>query len=241
MTKVDTAMIMAAGLGRRMRPLTNDRPKPLVKVGGKAMIDHCLEKLVDAGLSKAVINTHYLADMLEQHLRDADFPLDITFSDERAQLMETGGGLVQAEPLIDSDPFFSVNSDNLWTDDGINALVRLTENWVDDKMDALLLLVPTETAHNYNGAGDFEIDGDGRISRRKAGATAPLLYSGIQLLSKRLLRSPPDGPFSTNLLWDRAIAEGRLFGLVHTGEWFEVGTPEAIAPTEAAMGMNKPA
>lgn len=235
MTKIETAMIMAAGLGKRMRPLTETRPKPMVEVAGKAMIDHCFDKLVEAGIAKAVVNVHYLADMLEAHLAAIPYPIAIRISDERAQLMETGGGLVQAEPLIDEQNFLCINSDNLWTDGPTNSLLQLVENWDEDQMDGLLLLVPRASAHNYQGAGDFHLDDENRISRRLAGQEAPLIFSGIQLISKRLLRDAPSGPFSTNIFWERAIGEGRLFGLVHQGEWFEVGSPEAIAPTEAAL------
>ncbi|WP_339827942.1 nucleotidyltransferase family protein [uncultured Parasphingorhabdus sp.] len=235
MTKVDTAMIMAAGLGKRMRPLTESRPKPLVEVAGKAMIDHCFEKLVEAGIGKAVVNVHYLADMMEAHLAALPYPIEIRVSDEREQLLETGGGLVQAEPLIEEDVFFCINSDNLWTDGPTNSLRQLAQAWDEDRMDALLLLIPREAAHNYKGDGDFHLDEEKRISRKLPDQKAPLIYSGIQLISKRLLRDAPTGPFSTNIFWERAIGEGRLFGAVHEGQWFEVGSPQAIAPTEAAL------
>ncbi|MEH6662518.1 MAG: nucleotidyltransferase family protein [Parasphingorhabdus sp.] len=235
MTKVDTAMIMAAGLGKRMRPLTETRPKPLVEVAGKAMIDHCFEKLVEAGIGKAVVNVHYLADMMETHLAALPYPIDIRVSDERAQLLETGGGLVQAEPMIEEDIFFCINSDNLWTDGPTNSLQQLAQAWDEDRMDALLLLIEREAAHNYQGDGDFHLDDEKRISRKLPDQKAPLIYSGIQLISKRLLRDAPAGAFSTNIFWERAIGEGRLFGTVHEGQWFEVGTPQAIAPTEAAL------
>ncbi len=235
MTRVETAMIMAAGLGTRMRPLTDSRPKPLVEVAGKAMIDHCFEKLVEADVSKAVVNVHYHADLMEAHLAAVPYPVDILVSDERAQLLETGGGLVRAEPLIAEDVFFCINSDNLWTNGPTNSLLQLAQAWDGDRMDALLLLVRREAANNYKGDGDFHLDDEKRISRRRPGQTAPLIYSGIQLISKRLLRDAPAGPFSTNILWERAIGDGRLFGAVHEGQWFEVGTPQAIAPTEAAL------
>jgi MurNAc alpha-1-phosphate uridylyltransferase len=235
MTKVETAMIMAAGLGKRMRPLTATRPKPLVKVAGKAMIDHCLDKLWEAGVMKVVVNAHYLPDALEAHLQSVNYPFDIRISDERKQLMETGGGLVQAQALIDEDLFFCINSDNLWTDGPTNSLQRLVSRWDDQTMDALLLLAPQTSAHNYKGAGDFKLDDHGRITRRLPNRQAPFIYTGIQLVSKRLLRDAPDGPFSTMKLWERAIAEDRLFGIVHEGDWFEVGSPEAIAPTEALL------
>ena len=235
MTSVKTAMIMAAGLGKRMRPLTENRPKPLVEVAGKAMIDHCFDKLAEAGIGKAVVNVHYLAEMMEAHLAALQYPIEIRVSDERAQLLETGGGLVQAEPMIDEDNFFCINSDNLWTDGPENSLLQLVQTWDEEQMDALLLLVPRSSAHNYKGSGDFHLDDAKRISRKLPGQQAPLIFSGIQLISKRLLRDAPTGPFSTNILWERAIGEGRLFGTVHQGEWFEVGSPQAIAPTEAAL------
>lgn len=235
MIKVDTAMIMAAGLGKRMRPLTESRPKPLVEVAGKAMIDHCFEKLVEAGIGKAVVNVHYLADMMEAHLAALPYPVDIRVSDERSELLETGGGLVQAERLIEEDVFYCINSDNLWTDGPTNSLQQLAQTWDEDSMDALLLLIPREAAHNYKGDGDFHLDDEKRISRKLPDQKAPLIYSGIQLISKRLLRDAPTGAFSTNIFWERAIGEGRLFGAVHEGQWFEVGSPQAIAPTEAAL------
>lgn len=235
MTLVRTAMIMAAGLGNRMRPLTETRPKPLVEVAGKAMIDHCLDKLAEAEIARAVVNVHYMADMLETHLAKSSHPVSIRISDEREQLMETGGGLVQAEPLIPEDRFFCINSDNLWTDGPTNSFHQLAGAWDEERMDALLLLVPRITAHNYQGSGDFHLDDEKRISRKRPDQPAPFIFSGIQLISKRLLRNPPPGPFSTNILWERAIGEGRLFGVIHRGEWYEVGTPEAIAPTEAAL------
>ena len=235
-----SAMVMAAGLGKRMRPLTATRPKPLVEVAGKPMIDHCLDRLGEAGVRQVIVNAHYMADALEAHLDTTSYPFDIVVSDERARLMETGGGLVQALPLIDSEPFFCLNSDNLWTEGPVGSLHRLAERWDEECMDALLLLVPQTAARNYNGDGDFRLTPDGRIQRRKPHQQAPYIYTGIQIVSRRLLRDPPDGPFSTAILWGRAIDEGKLFGLVHEGEWFEVGTPEAIAPTEKALGEGRP-
>jgi N-acetyl-alpha-D-muramate 1-phosphate uridylyltransferase len=228
-------MVMAAGLGTRMRPLTNDRPKPLVQVGGKAMIDHCFDKLEEAGVETVIVNVHYFPDMLEAHLQSANYPFEFRISDERNQLMETGGGLVQAQSLIDDNMFFCINSDNLWSDGAPTSLERLSDVWNDEKMDALLLIVPHSGARNYKGTGDFLLDEDGRIARKEQGGEAPYIYTGIQLISKRLLRGAPDGAFSTMKLWERAIAEKRLFGLVHQGEWYEVGSPEAIVPTEAAL------
>ena len=230
-----TAMIMAAGLGKRMRPLTATRPKPLIEVNGKALLDHVLEKLRLAGVKKVVVNVHYLADALEAHLKSRDHGLEVLISDERAVLMETGGGLVKAEPLIDSDPFLALNSDNLWIDGPADTLRLLASQWDDSRMDALLLLVPQARALNHKGMGDFHMDRAGRIRRREKSHVAPFVFTGIQIISKRLLREAPEGPFSTNILWNRAIEEGRCFGAVHQGLWFDVGTPQSIQLTESAL------
>ena len=230
-----TAMIMAAGLGKRMRPLTATRPKPLIEVNGKALLDHVLEKLSTAGVSKIVVNVHYLADALEAHLATRAHGLEVVISDERSLLMETGGGLVKAEPLIDCDPFLSLNSDNLWIDGPADTIKLLASQWEGSKMDALLLLVPQARALNHRGMGDFHMDREGRIRRRERSHVAPFVFTGIQMISKNLLRDAPDGPFSTNVLWDRAIEEGRAFGAVHQGLWFDVGTPQSIPMTEEAL------
>ncbi|MEZ5708696.1 MAG: nucleotidyltransferase family protein [Blastomonas sp.] len=224
-------MVMAAGLGKRMRPLTASMPKPLVKVAGKPLINHCLDRLADGGIERAVVNVHYLADSLEAHLRALRTPLEIVISDEREELLETGGGLVKALPLIDADPFFCVNSDNIWVNGAADSLNELRAAWDAERMDALLLLVPHMRAFNYSGIGDFRLDSLGQVSRRAPGKVAPFVYTGIQLLSRSLLSDPPGDAFSTNIFWDRAIAAGRLFGIVHQGLWFDVGTPGAIAPT----------
>jgi MurNAc alpha-1-phosphate uridylyltransferase len=230
-----TAMVMAAGLGKRMRPLTATKPKPLIEVGGKPLLDHVLEKLRAAGVKKVVVNVHYLADAVEAHLISRAHGLEVEISDERKLLMETGGGMVQAEELIDSDPFLAVNSDNLWVDGPADTLKLLTSHWDDSKMDALLLLVPLARAENHRGMGDFHMDRQGRLRRRNRSHVAPFVFTGVQMVSKRLLRDPPEGPFSTNILWDRAIEEGRCFGAVHQGLWFDVGTPKSIPMTEAAL------
>jgi N-acetyl-alpha-D-muramate 1-phosphate uridylyltransferase len=230
-----TAMIMAAGLGKRMRPLTATRPKPLIEVAGQSLLDHVLDHLRAAGVTKAVVNVHYLADAVEAHLASRDHGLEIMISDERELLMETGGGLVKAAPLIDSDPLLAINSDNLWIDGPADTLKLLASQWDDQKMDALLLLVPLARAENHRGMGDFHMDRRGRLRRRERSHVAPFVFTGIQMLSKRLLRDAPEGPFSTNVLWSRAIEEGRCFGAVHQGLWFDVGTPRSIEMTEAAL------
>lgn len=229
----DTAMVMAAGMGKRMRPLTASTPKPMVRVGGKPLIDHALDRLADAGVSRAIVNVHYLAEVLEAHLKVRKSP-EVIISDEREQLLETGGGLVNAQHLL-PDPFFCLNSDNIWIDGPKNAFADLSERWDPEVMDALLLLVPHKGAMNFAGKGDFHMDPYGRLTRRRSGRIAPFIFTGIQLVSKRLLCNAPDGPFSTNVLWSRAMEEGRLFGLAFTGRWFEVGTPAAIRPTEMAL------
>ena len=229
----DTAMILAAGLGKRMRPLTASQPKPLVRVAGKALIDHALDRLKDAGIARAVVNVHYLADALEAHVLARPAP-QVTVSDERALLLETGGGMVKALPKL-PDPFFALNADNIWLDGPKSAFHDLSRRWNPDKMDALLLVVPHARAMNFNGPGDFHMDPLGRLSRRRPGRIAPFIYTGIQLVSHRLMRDAPEGPFSTNLLWNRAMEEGRLYGISFTGLWFEVGTPQMIRPTEEAL------
>lgn len=229
----DTAMIMAAGMGKRMRPLTASTPKPMVRVAGRPLIDHALDRLSEARVSNAVVNVHYLADALEAHVTARAAP-KVVISDERDALLETGGGMVKAQELL-PDPFFCLNADNIWLDGPQNAFADLSARWNPGEMDALLLLVGHARAANFNGLGDFYMDPQGKVSRRGASSIAPFIYTGIQLVSKRLLRDAPEGKFSTNILWNRAISEGRLYGVSFTGNWFEVGTPEAIRPTENAL------
>lgn len=230
-----TAMVMAAGLGKRMRPLTATKPKPLIEVAGRALLDHVLDHLKAAGVRRIVVNVHYFADAVEAHLKARAEGIDVVISDERKLLMETGGGLVQAQNLIDADPFLAVNSDNFWIDGPADTLRLLASHWDDEKMDALLLLVPLARAQNHRGMGDFHMARTGRLRRREKSHVAPFVFTGIQMLSKRLLRDAPEGPFSTNILWNRAIEEGRCFGAVHQGLWFDVGTPKSIGMTEAAL------
>lgn len=231
-----TAMVMAAGLGKRMRPLTATRPKPLVEVAGKPLIDHVFDRLRAAGVRRVVINVHYLADALEAHLQRIAGGMEVVVSDERARLMETGGGLVQALPLIGDAPFLCVNSDNLWVDGPVDALKLLASRWDPALMDALLLMVPLARAHNHPGHGDFHLAPDGRISgRRRPGRVAPFVWTGVQILSPALIADAPDGPFSTNLFWNRAIDAGRAYGQVHQGLWFDVGAPASIGRTEALL------
>ncbi len=228
-------MVMAAGLGTRMLPLTEHRPKPLVEVGGRALIQYSLDKLREAGVARIAVNIHYLPEMMEAYLVSDAGDFDLHISDERELLMETGGGLIKAQPHLPEEPFYCVNSDNIWTDDEVPSLSKMAGMWDGEQMDALLLLVPHAKAHNHSGPGDFSLNDAGRLVRRGDAESAPYVFSGIQLISHRLLRNPPQGPFSTNILWDRALEDGRLFGLVHSGDWFDIGHPGAIAPTEERL------
>lgn len=230
-----TAMVMAAGLGTRMMPLTADRPKPLVEVAGKALIDHTFDHLRSAGVRRAVVNVHYQADRLEAHLAGVA-GLDIAVSDERAELLETGGGLVHARALLGDEPILCVNSDNYLLDGPVDSLKLLASRWDAAVMDVLLLVVPLARANCHRGQGDFYLAADGRITaRRRPGRAAPFTFIGIQMLDPRILVDAPAGPFSTMIFWERAIAAGRAYAQVHQGLWFDVGTPAAIPATEAML------
>lgn len=231
------AMVLAAGLGQRMRPITDTLPKPLVAIGGKTMLDHMLDRLADAGVEEAVVNVHHLAGKVEAHLAGRTRP-HITISDERALLLETGGGVKKALPLLGAAPFFHVNSDALWRETGQPAMQAMAQAWDPARMDMLLLLAERETSIGFDGAGDFFLGEDGRLSRRGAAASAPWVYAGVAILKPELFAETPEGPFSLNLLFDRAIARGRLFGERLDGRWLHVGTPEAIAPAQAAFAAQ---
>jgi len=227
-------MIMAAGLGTRMRPLTNDRPKPLVQVAGKALIDHDLDRLVAAGVKQAVVNLHYKADMLRAHLakrRD----IEIRYSDETGELLGTGGGVARALPMFEGQPFFILNSDSIWVEGVAPALGRMIEFWDDARMDGLLLMASMVTAMGYEGRGDFVLDAEGHVARPGENALTPFAYPGVQIVHPRLFDGAPAGEFSTNLLWDRAIKVRRLFGTRLDGVWIHVGTPQARDEAEAYL------
>lgn len=228
-----TAMVLAAGLGQRMRPLTDKLPKPLVQVRGEAMLDTILDRLQAHGIEKAVVNLHYLGEMIEAHLRHRKQP-QIVFSRER-DLLETGGGVKNALPLLGVDPFFVLNGDVCWLDGLTPALTRLAAAWNDEDMDALLLLHPTCSAFGYEGIGDYLMDSVGRLRRRQERQIAPFIYAGIQILHPRLFEGAPEGPFSLNRLYDKAQEAGRLWGLRHDGEWFHVGTPAELSAVEDAL------
>lgn len=230
-----TAMVMAAGKGTRMMPLTATRPKPLIEVAGTTLLDHVLDQLRAAGVGRIVVNVHYLANQIEDHLAAHAADFEVAVSDERSLLRDTGGGLIKALPLIGADPFYCVNADNWWIDEGGNALVDMARAWDDAQMDVLMLVVPFAQAGNTQGIGDFDMDADGRLSREEPRRQRPFVWTGIQLLSQRIVADPPAEVFSTNVFWDRAIAAGRCFGMIHAGQWFDVGYPAAIGLTEAAL------
>jgi len=231
-----SAMVLAAGLGRRMRPLTATRPKPLVEVAGRTLLDRALDTLRGGGVEDVVVNVHYMADRMEGHLSARPSGLKVTISDERAQLLETGGGITRALPLIGTDPFLAINADNIWVDGPISAVRLLAERWDARQMDALLLMIPLARANCHQGQGDFHMDQWGRLGRRRPGRIAPFVFTGLQMLSKRLFAGAEPTPFSMNRLWDRAAAQGRLFGVVHQGLWFDVGTAAAVRETEVLLG-----
>ncbi|MEM1198327.1 MAG: nucleotidyltransferase family protein [Pseudomonadota bacterium] len=228
------AMMLAAGLGTRMRPLTDERPKPLVEVAGKPLIDHALERLRDAGVEEAVVNVHYKADLLEDHLRDVKRP-KIIISDEREELLETGGGLVKALPHLGTEPFFMVNTDSLWIEGARPSLERLRASWDDDSMDMLLLICSTVQSYGYFGPGDFHCDPDGTLTRRAENEIAAFVFTGVYMVHPRIFKNAPKGKFSMNVLFDKAMEAGRLKGLRHDGIWMEINTPEAIATAEHVL------
>lgn len=232
---VKTAMVLAAGLGERMRPLTDDRPKPLVEVVGKTLIDRIFDRLRDAGISDIVVNTHYRGDQLQAHLNARDGDARIRFSDEADELLNTGGGVQKALPMLGSDPFLAINSDALWRDGTGNTLRGLSDAFDPDRMDVLLLMAPVVSAIGYSGRGDFSMDQVGRLKRRAEGGVAPFVYAGIQILHPRLFEGAPGGAYSLNLLYDRALEAGRLFGHRHDGQWIHVGTPDAVLLAEQEL------
>jgi MurNAc alpha-1-phosphate uridylyltransferase len=227
-------MVLAAGLGTRMRPLTDRMPKPLVRVAGAPLLDHVLDRLADAGVETAVVNVHHFAEQIEAHLKGRKRPR-IVISDERAQLLDTGGGVVKALDTLGSAPFFHVNSDTIWIEGVRPNLVRLAESFDPARMDVLLLLAPTAGSIGYDGRGDFAMGPDGRLSRRPERGVVPFVYAGVAILSPGLFADAPQGPFSLNRLFDRAMEAGRLQGLRLDGTWMHVGTPQAIQAAEAAI------
>jgi len=231
-----SGMVLAAGLGTRMRPITDRIPKPLVTLGGKTLLDHALDRLSDAGVPRAVVNVHYKAEMIARHLDGRQQPA-ITLSVED-ELLETGGGILKALPLLD-EVFYVVNADIFWLDGKVPALLRLAEAWDGERLDALLLLQRTTSALGYDGIGDFIVDPLGKVRRRSEREVAPHLFAGVQIAHRRLFDGEKPGKFSLNRLWDRALAAGRLAAIVHDGEWYHVGTPDALAQAEARLASHR--
>lgn len=232
--KPTSAFVLAAGYGQRMRPLTDHSPKPLVKLGDKPLLDHVLDRLAAAGVTDAVVNVHYLADQIEQHVAMRRAPR-IVISDERATLLDTGGGVKKALQHFGDTGFFVHNSDSVWIEGSTAALDRLTERWDPERMDALLLLAGANKSVGYSGAGDFSMGSDGRLHRPAKSEVVPFVFAGVSIIHPRLLDDMPDGAFSLNLPWDRAIEAGRVFGLRHDGIWMHVGTPEALIEAERCL------
>jgi N-acetyl-alpha-D-muramate 1-phosphate uridylyltransferase len=230
-------MVLAAGLGTRMRPHNGQLPKPLVQIGGKSLIDYSLDRLADAGVERAVVNVHHLADVLEKHLAQRKRP-QIIISDERARLLGTGGGIAKALPLLGDKPFFLVNSDTVWLDGVKPNFVRLGDAFDGATMDALLLLAPTAGSVGYSGRGDYAMLSDGQLRRRGENEVVPFVYAGAAILAPALFADAPAGAFGLTDLFDRAGADGRLFGLRLEGVWMHVGTPEAVAAAEAALAAS---
>jgi MurNAc alpha-1-phosphate uridylyltransferase len=233
-------MIMAAGLGTRMRPLTNDRPKPMVVVGGKPLIDHAIDRLVAAGVDTIVVNVHYRAQMLIDHLKRRSDGTKIHVSQETDELMGTGGGVVKAMPYFEGKSFFIHNSDSIWVEGFGHALDRMIARWNPDEMDALLLMASLVTTIGYEGAGDFMMDADGRLSRVPESRVSPFAFPGVQIVHPRLFDNAPKSAFSTNLVWDRAIEKNRLFGIRLDGTWMHIGTAEALHESEAFLADEIP-
>lgn len=228
---IDTAMILGAGLGTRMRPLTDVVPKPLVRLAGRPMIDHALDRLEKAGISRVIVNVHYRADQLEAHLKARTHP-QIIISDERQTLLDTGGGVVNALPLIGERPFIIHNSDTAWLEGVEGAMARLIAAWDADRMDCLMLLALGATSIGYDGHGDFNMETSGLLTRRQERQEVPFVFTGVSIAGPRLFRDAPAGAFSLNRLWDRAIAERRLYGVRLDGIWMHVGTPQSLKAAE---------
>ena len=236
MTHAATAMVLAAGFGERMRPLTLRMPKPLVPIAGKPLIDHVLDRLAAAGVETAVVNVHYLPEQLEAHLANrGGLPPKTLVSDERGVLLDTGGGTKKALPLLGRGPFFVHNADSVWSEGASPALSRMLKKWNPAAMDCLLLLAPAATSIGYAARGDFSMSPDGRLARRGPNEVVPFAFTGVSLCDERLFKDAPEGRFSLNLLWDRSLAKGRLYGIRLDGRWMHVGTPDALAEAEAAF------
>jgi N-acetyl-alpha-D-muramate 1-phosphate uridylyltransferase len=232
--KPTKAMVLAAGLGLRMRPLTLTMPKPLVSVAGQPLLDHVLDKLASADVREAIVNVHYLPDQIIDHTKSRSAP-KVTISDERDMVLGTGGGVVKALPLLGDEPFYHLNADTMWIDGVRPNLTRLAENFDPAKMDILLLMAPTANSIGYSGKGDYEMRTDGTLRRRKENQVVPFVYAGVAILSPAIFKDAPEGEFALTKLFDRANEAERLYGLRMDGVWMHVGTPDAVRAAEDAF------
>jgi len=240
MTEIKQAMVLAAGKGTRMRPLTDDRPKPLVEIQGRALIDHTIDRLEEAGIEKVVVNIHYMADMLESHLAKRQSP-EIIFSDERDVLLETGGGVRRALPLLDDGPFFVVNSDALWRDapDGSNTIRTMMDVYDTKGAEFLMLLARRDEAIGFTGKGDFDMDNEGSLTWRKGDELADYMFAGVQIMNADLFDRAPDGAFSNKWIWDKElIPNDRFVGYLLDGEWLHASSVEDVAAIEVALNQD---
>lgn len=230
--KIKRAMVMAAGRGTRMRPLTDSLPKPLVPFLGRPLIDHVLDRLAEAGIEEVIVNTHHFAALLEAHIARRTRPR-IIVSPEYEALLDTGGGVKKALKLLGDEPVITFNSDSVWIEGWGSNLARLIDSFDPERMDALLMIADAARTIGFVGRGDFRMDPDGRLTRRGPGETVPFMFAGVQVIKPTLFADGPEGPFSTNLIWDRLIAKDRLYGLRMSGVWMHVGTPDDLASAEA--------
>ncbi len=237
MSRIETSMVLAAGLGTRMRPVALDKPKPLVMLARKPLIDHVLDRLSDAGIHRVVVNVHHKADQLEQHLTLRTRP-EITISDEREHLLDTGGGVKKALPLLGADGFIVHNCDSVWLEPNVRNLNRMMQLWDPERMDCLLMLALGAAAVGYAGAGDFSLDADAHVRRRREREVVPFVYTGVQILHPRAFAATPDGPFSNNLVWNHAMLSGRAFGMRMEGLWMHVGAPDALTAAENVIATG---
>jgi N-acetyl-alpha-D-muramate 1-phosphate uridylyltransferase len=233
-----TAMVLAAGLGTRMRPLTNGLPKPLIKLADRTLLDHALDRLGEAGIKRAVVNVHYCADAIEAHLRGRKSP-QVLISDERGGVLETGGGVKKALPLLGPAPFIVHNADSVWSETRRSNLKMLIKVWRPERMEALLLLAPRDSSMGYEAKGDFHRDHLGRLTRRVLGEEAPFVFAGVSILQPKLFDGIVDNAFSLNVIFDRAFVKNALYGVVLEGTWMHVGTPQALSEAESYLNERR--
>ena len=238
MAQIKTAMVLAAGLGTRMRPLTDRVPKPLITLGGRLLLDHVLDRLAAAGVERAAVNVHHFADQIEAHLKTRAAP-EIVISDEREAILETGGGVLKALPLFGGDPFMVHNSNSVWTEGTRSNLRLVMDAWQPERMSALLLLARRDSSIGYEGRGDFSLDASGRLTRRRAGEEEPYVFAGVSILKPELFDGVTERAFSLNKIFDRAIAEHGLYGVTLDGTWMHVGTPQALIEAESHLNEGQ--